>query len=245
MLQRRFGNLKIFAFVAGSSLLAVGTAYGEASYSGTVDAVFGNAQYSGWYYDVDYNPVWIDDTLTAIYTGDGTDAITWGDDAWGTPPSGLTFTGASFTDVAPGQEFLMGELTYFNGTSTVGTSIFGGTMTVDVSLDDGTLVTPEQLTYEIVSTVNNGDPVHDADWVNFYQLDQSMHVYEDNSMTVDVYGYIAGDPQATAGYLSIAPGQENNGFLRPNAPAVPAPGAALSLLGGLIGMAQGRRRSRS
>jgi hypothetical protein len=227
------------------AFLALGASIAQASdsYSGTVDGVFTNEETSGFYLDANYNPIWISDSDPYI-TGDGTDDIVSGIAASDSAPDQWMFIGASFTDVAPGQTFLLGQLEYFNGTVDLGTGAFGGDLTLNFDISDGSAVDPLTLHYDHISTVNIGNQVHDADWLNFTAIDTSFHVYENDWATVDVYGRIVGDPYADSLTFQILPNADGsyNGFLGPNEPAVPAPAALVPFSVGAVAALKRRRR---
>ncbi len=220
-----------------------GAAFGSSSYSGSVDGIFTNEETNGFYLDANYNPVWIADTAPD-FTGDGTNSITAGLAGSGSAPNQWTFFGASFTDIAPGQVFLLGQLEFFNGTTAVGTDVFGGDLTLNFDLTLGTAVTPLTLHYDHIGTVNTGDQHHDADWLNFFQVNTSFHVYENDSAFANIYGRIVGDPYADGITFQLVPDVNGNinGFLGPNQPAVPGPPAMGPFLLGTLGLARRRLR---
>lgn len=226
-------------------LAAVGAASAPASdsYSGTINGVFTNEETSGFYLDANYNPVWVADD-DPVFTGDGTDSIVAGVPESGSAPDQWSFIGASFTDVAPGQVFLLGQLEYFNGSVALGTDIFGGDLTLDFDISDGSAVDPLTVHYDHISTVNIGDEYHDADWLNFTAWDTSFHVFENDEAYADVYGRIEGDPYAGGIYLQLVPDMNGNinGFLGPNEPAVPGPAALVPFSIGAVAAIRRRRR---
>nr|WP_249803765.1 choice-of-anchor K domain-containing protein [Bradyrhizobium zhengyangense] len=118
---------------------------------GSADASFVNPQPSG-----------------ATVTGVGTNAFTYGDgNGFGTGPNSLTFAGVGFS-TAFETPFKVGTLSYFNGTTAVGTA----PDTIDFDL--ATTFTNPALglvqtifTLGLVITPNGGvDPDADADYVN-------------------------------------------------------------------------------
>jgi len=224
------------AFASASIAIASPT------YSGTVNAVFTNEETDGFYLDANYNPVWYDDN-DPVYSGDGTDSIVAGVPAPGSEPDQWEFLGASFSNVQEGQTFLLGQLEYFNGTDELGTDLFGGDLTLNFDLTDGTSVDPLTLQYQHISTVNIGNEIHDADWLNFSQINASFHVYENDWATANVYGRIIGDPYAGGLTLQILPDANGdfNGWIGPSEPVVPAPAAVAPFLLGVCGVLKRRR----
>jgi hypothetical protein len=178
-----------------------------------------------------------DDTATSINSGTGTNDIKWGGLVVGLPPgvnnfSEVTFIGASFTNVTPGQVFELGTLTYSNGTSLVGTSIFGATFTMTANLtSEGTIsITPFISNLLVVTTTNDGPtPASNADYLTFPTLGQSFNVLEGDSAQAILFGEIVGDPSLNLTSISIAPGSEDTGFIA----YTPEPPSWLLLAAGL------------
>src|SRR5206468_5960455 len=82
------------------------------SYSGTITGFFDSPVLSGDFLQPRTRlPVSSDNTSTAVVSGIDTSSVTWGDNKGGTPPSALTFTGHSLSDVVSGQVFPLGTLT--------------------------------------------------------------------------------------------------------------------------------------
>ncbi|MEM9479156.1 MAG: choice-of-anchor K domain-containing protein [Verrucomicrobiota bacterium] len=112
---------------------------------------------------------------------------------WGTPyyyggftdPSWILFNGASFYDVAPGEQFELGTLTYYNGTIFTGTEANSVDLNVDLSFDDGGGNSNFNYTLELINVGNddnawsgNSSAFASADYVhldNIYStVDQSL-----------------------------------------------------------------------
>ena len=172
---------------------------------------------------------------TAISSGSGTNDITWGGNF--TPPPGvnnfseLSFTGATFTDVAPGQVFELGTLNYSNGSSALNSLIFGATFTMTATLSGGGTVTITPFTSDLglVTTTNDGPtPASNADFVTFPSLGESFNVLEGSSAQAILFGEIVGDPSLHLTGIAIAPGSEGTGFI-----AAPEPSSWLLLVAGL------------
>ncbi len=92
---------------------------------------------------------------------------------WGTPSGSdndrqneLSFTGASFVRVAPDEEFKLGTLTYFNGTTVSGTNATTVQIAIDLNLTTPGVRESLNFTFKLLSTKNHGsDADEDADFV--------------------------------------------------------------------------------
>src|SRR5262249_1540031 len=136
------------------------------SYSGTITGVFDSLVLSGAFLRAGTHlPVVRDNTSTAGGSGIGTSSVVWSDDnVHAAAPSTVTFTGTSFSSLAPDQVFPLGTLTYFNGSNGPTSLIFGVTM----HLSAGGSITPFTAPVAVVSTQNgNLDRVADADSLFF------------------------------------------------------------------------------
>jgi hypothetical protein len=167
-----------------------------------------------------------------VYTGFGTNSITSGDNPLGTGPSAITFNGASFSDVQPGEVFNVGTLSFHNGISNATTFIFGGILTLNIS---GTSVPVDPLTTKFYLLATAGDPnlppptpEENADLIQLNFLPGSgLYAFEEQTVTANLFGSIVGDPQLNITGIELAPGQEGNGFI---GPAVSTPDTGTTLL---------------
>lgn len=81
---------------------------------------------------------------------------------WGTPAPGYTrssslqFDGSSFEDISPEQEFVIGTLTYYNGTVVSGTGAAGVELELDLDLTVNIPIATEEITFtfELINTPN-------------------------------------------------------------------------------------------
>jgi len=215
-------------------------------YSGTVAAAFNDPVVVGQYIQTNGTlSAVINNTSTSVYSGMGTNSIQWGacpevlpepaigcGDNGGAPRySALSFVGNDFNDVAADTEFLLGTLTYTNGTSRSTTVIFGVTAQISVTLSAGGTVDPKTTAAELWTTANSGpaNNPRDADLVYFPSDDISFNVLEGASASASVYGSIVGDP-----YLVFTRLQPNdaNGYIGggPDDFLIPEP-ATWTLLG--------------
>ena len=208
----------------------------SALYSGSISGTFSNPVFSGYGIDLNGNPITQDNSSTANYTGLGSNFITWGAVSPGFPSSILTFAGNSFSGIAPGQDFNLGTIIYFNGTSSFQSLIFGASLTLTVNSTQGGTVNPAVSNLGFVSTENrqpapNSVPA-DADFVLFDPLlPVSFNVFEGATASAYLFGAIVGDPNLTITGIQLGPGQENNGFIGHGQPSIPDTASTLSLMG--------------
>lgn len=126
-----------------------------------------HASFSGSVSGAWVNPV--PDGSYPTFTGVGTSSFTWGDSGgYGTPPSGLQFSGNGFSSVASEAAVPLGTVTYYNGTigSDTGASAVSLMMTVSISSPTSASFTPT-FTLELVNVPNNSGGWADADYVYF------------------------------------------------------------------------------
>jgi hypothetical protein len=99
----------------------------------------------------------------AVYSGEGTSHFQWGE---GDPSSSLDFTGASFSTNTE-KVFSFGTLNFYNGVIVSGTDATAVSLAIELSLT--TPAKDETFTYNLTlnNTPNNGDPLGDADYVQF------------------------------------------------------------------------------
>ena len=197
-----------------ASSITVGSSAGAAGplHSGTITGSFDSPVLSGAFLQPGtHQPVVCDNTATARASGLRTSSVTWGGDDQGKfAPSALTFSGESFSDVAPGQVFPLGTLTYTNGASVPPSLIFGFTMTL--SAGDGT--TPFTEPVAIIATQNaNADRIADADVLSFpeFEIPSTLAAFEDATVTVTIHGRIADDAQLSVTGMSLAAGEAEHG----------------------------------
>ena len=205
--------------------------------SGSISGTFSNFVLSGDIVDGGTRATTFqDNTSTAISSGAGTSDITWGGNF--TPPPGtnnfseLSFTGASFSNVAPGQVFELGTLTYSNGSSALNSLIFGATFTMTANLSGGgtATITPFTSALGLVTTTNDGPtPASNADFVNFPSLGKSFNVIEGSSARAILFGEIIGDPSLHLTDVQVAPDSGGTGFIA----STPEPSTWLLLAAGL------------
>ena len=110
--------------------------------------------------------VWVSPNPSAapiVTTGVGTSAFTWGE---GAPPNTLTFAGGLFGGVLE-TPFKVGTITYFNGSTTLGTT--PDSINLSLTLNFGTPALPSVVSsylFTLNTTPNTDDPVASADFVD-------------------------------------------------------------------------------
>ncbi len=215
--MQRPGVMSIAAASIVGAVLCVGLRFGAAAprYSGIVSGAFDAPALSGAYLRIgSHAPVACDNAGTAGPAGAGTATITWGGPVGGVPPSGVSFVGESFADVAPGQVFRLGTLTFDNGASDPPSLIFGFAM--HLSAGDG--VVPFAGAVSIVSTQNGGvDRIADADVLSFDDIGApaTLAAFEGASVTAVVDGSIDADGRLHVTDIALPPGEEEHGCVDP------------------------------
>lgn len=240
--QERFraSRKTIASAVIVGVLWAAAFAHAAPLYSGTITGIFSAPILSGININADGSVGLLDNSATAVISGDGTGTFNWGalDGTVFPDHSSLQFTGVNFAGQAPDEVFKLGTLTYLNGTSFSNTLAFGITLTIGV-VDIDVAIDPAAAQLTLLPTANGGvDPFRDADMVSFDVLPLALHVFEAATAAADLLGYIDGDRHVVIAGISLPPGQP--GFLAP----VPEPATgALMLAGlGLLGFVARRNR---
>lgn len=184
---------------------------------------------------------------------------------WGTnsPPGSDTFSELDFFGAQipanVNQPFLVGRITYLNGTSALNSLIFGAT----ISFYDNFVTPSDYLGSDsiIISTTNNLNVniVQDADYINICGnnsniCNSSLEAFEDSEggtgVTADLYATIVGDPTLDLQSITLTPGQDPAtsgvvGDLPPLGAAVPEPSSIFGTIAALgLGAFWKRRQAR-
>ena len=154
--------------------------------------------------------------LPPFYSGFGTTSIVFGSGFNGSAGSSLTFTGTSFNGISANPNsapFELGTLSYFNSGDT---AVLGGAMLrISLNTNQGTI--NETLNLSFLVTANTGiSPQRDSDWVQGIipgNPSISLNAFEGATVTGIVFGSIVGDPTLEVTSITLAPGQEGNGFV--------------------------------
>lgn len=111
--------------------------------------------------------------VTNLPPGGEDDEFTWGVAAPGFPsPNRLNFDGKSFDRIAPGEEFELGTLTYFNGTTLAGTTAAEVQIRIPIDLSVPQSREVLNFTWALESTLNLPEQTEDqnADFVRMGEL---------------------------------------------------------------------------
>ncbi|MEM7146255.1 MAG: choice-of-anchor K domain-containing protein [Verrucomicrobiota bacterium] len=144
------------------------------SISGVADGVFANAIGPGV-------------AAGHVYTADGGHTFFWGDPAGNSAPVNtwlsqyqyswdqrrqnmLRFTGNSFTDVSPGERFLLGTIDYFNGSIWSGTEANSVQLLVDLAFNDGGQTNVLNFSIDLINSLNTSDVWESADTIKLQNL---------------------------------------------------------------------------
>lgn len=100
------------------------------------------------------------------YTGVGTNTFTWGNPFNVTnPPNSLSFAGNTFS-AETDSIFKVGDLTYFNGTTTIGTNVDSVPLNVTLETSSPTSISEDfAFRFDLVNVPNTGTPEENADFV--------------------------------------------------------------------------------
>jgi hypothetical protein len=165
-------------------------------------------------------------------TGVGTDTFTWGS----TASSSLHFAGTSF-DTDPGVVFGLGDLTYANATSAIGTGAESVDLAVTLTFSVPSIPGEDfTYTFNLVNTVNNNDADASADIIEIPQSKVTTIFAGGQSYTLEVFfGDISGDGFLDdQGRFHVREGGtatvELNGLI-----TVPDGGLTIALLGAALG----------
>ena len=162
--------------------------------------------------------------------GGGGATVAWGDGATAARTSVVSFSGATFTNVAPDTVFDLGTLTYTNGTSDLDSLIFGASLTLTALLTSpsGTTVDSFLVQLGLTTTNNTGTTAQNADFIDFRNslgtiAPVTFNVFEGATATAILSGKIVGDPMLFATQIAIAQGSQGSGFIGAGVPQLVIP----------------------
>ena len=218
--------------------------------SGQVSGIWLNPVLSGNVINLDGTPGPTDNTSTAVYSTSPSNDLKWGTNTTSGPPSPyseIVFQGSNLSNVASGQEVLLGTLSFLNGTSALNSLLFGATLRI--SIPGNLSVTPLDAVMQIATTVNGGVCVPcDADFIQFTNVNigSTINVNEGASTDFNVYGKFIGDPIIVLTRYTVTPGS-TGGFVGNCQPSLAPEPASMALFAtGLAAIASaGRRRKRA
>jgi hypothetical protein len=180
-----------------------------------------------------------------VDTGVGTSTFTWGDAAgFGTGPNSISFTGAPFSTNTE-TSFLLGKLTYFNGTTVIGTNATGVDLDATLAFTDPSGVN-QSFTFllDLLTTPNTSDPVASADLLvlptlfppeTFTSSGVTYTVQLNGFSNPTVDGFIVGGNEFHV-YEGGRATADLYGEVTANIPSVPEPSTLLLLGSGLAGL---------
>ncbi len=181
-----------------------------------------------------------------VVYGAGTSNFSWGT-GYGTPASALNFGGNFFT-AETGELFSFGTLSYYNGSTVVGTEANRVDLSIQFSLIAPTGVT-ENVTYDLglINTPNTGNPNASADYVNWANMNSSSY-FEANGVTYELEFMGFGDIQGAGftGRTSFHVLENNDASVQlvGRVNVVPIPATLLIFGSGLVGLVGWRRRKK-
>lgn len=103
---------------------------------------------------------------TPTVTGVGTNKFSWGSPFSTTaPPNSLSFAGNAFSAETESL-FKVGDLTYFNGTTAIGTTVASVPLNVSLAMSSPTSISKVfDFDFDLTNTPNTGTPEQNADFV--------------------------------------------------------------------------------
>lgn len=218
----------------------------EQLYSGTIFGAFSDPILSGDVLVPAGHPLFTDNGSTAVYSivnSSGIAEYRSGNDLGGSGrPSTITFQGAPFVDVAPREEFELGTIRFFDGTSSLDSLTFGVTLTLWVAGQPS--ITPISVLIKLQTTVDDSDSANkhpDFIWLPISSTKSQIHIQNGTNATVHITGRIIGDPRLYVGGLSLDSSSSDTASIT----AVPLPGTLPLAIVGMASWLAVRRRKTS
>lgn len=142
---------------------------------------------------------------------------------WGTPAqqfglgSSMVFEGASFSDIAEGEEFTLGTLSYFNGTINTGSELDSIDLTLDLTLDVPELSSDVAFSLGLINTVNEifNTADQNADYVQLESVVSTLDtVYLGETYYLQIrFGSVASNGFSTIDQFHVHEGATASGSL--------------------------------
>lgn len=211
----------------------------EQHYSGTIFGAFSDPILSGDVLVPGGHPLFTDNGSTAAFSIVNSSGVAEYRSGSG-QPSTITFQGASFADVAPSQEFELGTIRFFNGTSRIDSLTFGVILTLWVP--DQPSISPTSVLIRLQTTVDDSDSGNkhpDFIWLPIGSTKSQIHIQNGTSALTHITGRIIGDPRLYVRGLSLDSSSSDTASIT----AVPLPGTLpLAIAGVASWLVIGRRR---
>ncbi len=177
-----------------------------------------------------------------MYSAPGSNLFSWGDpDDFGTGPNQLIFAGNTFSSEM-GSLFKIGDLTYFNGSVTPGTSVDFVPLNLHVSFGDRLNVSEVfNFNFHLVNTPNDSpNPADNADYLYVGKnFGNRNFTFADKKYTLSLTGFRETGSTTDVSEFRVLEGKGTTAAIFakitevPSAKTIPEPGAiaGLSLLG--------------
>lgn len=181
----------------GFAALLWSTASGTAQagfFTGSINAHFANPVLTGNVIGEGFHNN-TNSAVVSYYTNGPVAAINWGTNAGAPGSSNLTFSPNQNIAVSSDQEFALGTVTLYNGTSTLESLIFGADLILDfIPSGGGLAVDTLTLHVSMGTTFNGADQYSAADYISIPGISDSFFAFEGLGASAIVNGKIIGDP---------------------------------------------------
>lgn len=199
------------------------------------------------------NPSW-----GSVTTGVGTSHFTYGDpNGFGTGPNSLTYAAANPISSTTETPFKLGTLTYYNGTTSVGTTPDHVDLKINLHLTQPGMINQNfTFTLDLMSTPNTGNSNQNADYVYFpSSYSSTTFMAGGQTYTLQLLGFanVVGDGflQSNSSELHVRESgtatADLMGMVTTHLSPVPEPtsiaSGAVACLFGLVGMSRRARKA--